>query len=113
MAVGADNLACGDLVEYRLPSPVGYVRGDVEVLRPEMVELQDERIGLTTVNAGTRTEEVDEIIHPLHDERALALHGVRDVALAVQPVVFLFVRGSARPAVVISLASRLSAPGEV
>jgi hypothetical protein len=112
MAVGANDLACGDLVEYRLPFPVGYVRGDVEVLGTEMVELQDKRIGLTTVDARPRAEEPDEIVHPLRDERTFALHGVRDVALPVLPVVLLFVRGPARPAVVVSLAARLSAPGE-
>jgi hypothetical protein len=113
MAVGANHVACGDLVEYRLPFSVGEVRGDVEVLRPEVVELQDNRIGFATVSAGSRAEELEEVSRPFRDERPFSLDRVCDITLLVPRVVLSFVGGSAGTAVVVSLATRLSAPGEV
>jgi hypothetical protein len=59
MAVRANHVACRDLIEYRLPFPVAEVRGDIEVLVPEMIELEDERVRLATVNAGPRAEELE------------------------------------------------------
>jgi hypothetical protein len=78
-----------------------------------VVELQYERISLPTVDAWMRSEEVDELRGPLRHQRALASLRFVDVPLPMQRIVLLLVRGPARTAVVVSLASRPSTPREV
>jgi hypothetical protein len=58
MTVCTNHVACGDLVEHRLPVAVGEASGDVEVLVPQMVELEDERVGLAAVDARPLAEEL-------------------------------------------------------
>jgi hypothetical protein len=83
MAVRANHIACRDLVEDRLPFPVTEVRGDVEVLRPEVIELQDDQVGLATVDAEPLAEELEEIARPLGDKHAFSLNRVRDIPVVV------------------------------
>jgi hypothetical protein len=92
---------------------VAKTSGNIEVLVPEMVELEDERVGLAAVNARPFTEELDEIGGALRDVRLFSAYGVRDVALAVRCVVLLFIGRSAGAAVVVSLTTLLPPPGEV
>ena len=113
MAVCTNDVTRGYLVEYRLPFPVAQVCGDIEVLVPAMIELQEKRVGLAAVNAGPRAQEVDEIRRPFRDERPFSLHRARDITLVVQYVVLPFVGGSAGAAVVVALTARLPAPGKV
>ena len=73
MTVCTNYVACGDLVEHRLPVAVGEASGDVEVLVPEMVELEHERIGLATVDTRPLTKELDEISGALGDEQLIPI----------------------------------------
>jgi hypothetical protein len=87
--------------------------GDAEVLVPEMVELQDEGVRLAAVDARPGAEEPDEIGGAFGDQRPFSPYRVRHVALAMQRVVLLFIRGSARAAVVVPLTRCAPAPGKV
>ena len=113
MTVCTNHVACGDLVEHRLPVVVAETPSDVEVLTTEMVELKDERVGLAAVNARPFTEELDEIGGALCDERLFSAYGVRDVALAVRRIVLLFIGCPAGTTIVVPLTALLSPPGEV
>jgi hypothetical protein len=113
MTVCTDYVTRGDLVEHCLPVAGAYAYRDGEVLVSEMVELQDERVGLAAVNARALTEELDEIGHALRDEDLFSAYGVRDIALAVCRIVRLLIGRSARAAVVVPLAARLPVPSEV
>jgi hypothetical protein len=72
VTVCTNHVAGGDLVEHGLPVVVAQAAGDVEVLLPEMVELEDERIGLAAVSTWPLAEELDEIGGPLRDQRLFA-----------------------------------------
>jgi hypothetical protein len=113
MTVCTNHLANVDLGEHRLPAAVAQASGDVEVLMPKMVELQDERVGLATVGAVPLAKELDEKGGALLDECPFPAHGVCDVALAMSHVVLPFVGRPARAAVVVSLATCLAAPSKV
>ncbi len=80
---------------------------------PEMVELEHERVGFATVDAGPRAEEFDEVGGALGDEGLFPAHRIRDVALAMRRIMLAFVGGSAGAAVVVPLSTRASTPGEV
>jgi hypothetical protein len=79
---------------------------------PEMVELENQRVGLAA-GAPALAEQLDQIGGSLLDQGLFALYGARDVALAVPCVVRAFVVRSAGPAVVVALPARLAAPGEI
>jgi hypothetical protein len=113
MTVCTNHVARGDLVENRLPFVVAETSGNVEVLVPEMVELEDQRVGLTAVDARPRAEELDEIGRPFDDDRAFTARRVRDVAPAVRGAVLLFVGGPAGATVVVPPATGPATPGEV
>lgn len=61
MTVCTNDLALADLVEDRLPAAIADAFGDVEALVVEMVELEHERIGLASVDAGSVAEERHEL----------------------------------------------------
>jgi hypothetical protein len=113
MTVCTNHVAGVDLIEHSLPATVAKTNGDVEVLVPQMVELEHERIGLATVDAGPLTKEFDEIGGALGDEHSFSAYSVRNVALAVCRIVLPFVSGSASAAVVVPLPTRPSTPGKV
>ncbi len=113
MTVCTNHLAHGDLIKHRLPVAVAEAGSDIEVLVPEMVELEDERVGLAAVNARPLAEELDEIGGALRDERLFSAHRVSDVALAMRRVVLLFIGCPAGVAVVVPLTAFLPSPGEV
>jgi hypothetical protein len=83
----AYNLAPFDLVENARPSvslePLSYV----EVLLPDVVELQDHRIGEAAVDAGVGREVFDQEFGALPSPRALTKYGLVHVALLVRGVV--------------------------
>jgi hypothetical protein len=112
MTVCTNYVARGDLAEYGLPVAIAQAYRDIEVLGPKMVELEDERVGLTAVNARSLAEELDEIGGALCDERLFSANCVRDVSLAVRCIMLLFVGGSAGSAVVVPLPTCLTSPGE-
>ncbi len=113
MTVCTNHVAGGYLIENGLPVVVAEALGDIEVLVTEMVELEDERVGLSAVNAGPLAEELDEIGGALRDDRLFSTYGVCNVTLAVRCVVLLFIGCSAGAAVVVSLSARLPPPREV
>ncbi len=59
MTVCTNHVALCDLVENRLPFAVADAFSDVEALVFEMVELEDQRVGLAAVDAGVFAEERD------------------------------------------------------
>jgi hypothetical protein len=61
VTVCTNHVADGHLVEHRLPVIVAQAGGDVEVLVPEMVELEHKRIGFAAVSTRTLAEKLDEI----------------------------------------------------
>jgi hypothetical protein len=113
MTVCTNDLALADLVEDRLPGAIAYAFGDVEALVADVVELEDERIALATVDAWSVGEERQELRSALLNDSSLAAEGLLDVALAVRRVVLAFVCGPAWAAVVVALAAGLPAPGEI
>jgi hypothetical protein len=68
-----------------------------------MVELEDQRIGLATVDTGVRPEELDQERNPLFGPGSLATRLGFDVALAIGSVMRLAVLGSAWPAIGVDL----------
>ncbi len=112
MTVCTNHVAGGDLVEHGPPVAVAQAVGDVEVLAPEMVELEDERVGLATVSARPFTEELEEIGGPLRDEGLFGDRHSRRSARGA-PSSAPVVGGSAGAAVVVQLPARLPTPGEV
>ncbi|HET8863806.1 MAG TPA: hypothetical protein VFM94_11220 [Solirubrobacterales bacterium] len=112
MAIGADDLTLRHLLEYRLPWPLADPGADRELLVPQMVELQDDGICLSAVDARVLSKKGDEIGQTLGDDLLPTTPGRVDVALAVPAVVLVLVSGSARAAVVIALPTGLSTPSE-
>jgi hypothetical protein len=78
-----------------------------------VVELEHQGILLAAVDAHVGAEELDQQSRPLRNHRLLANMGLRDVARAVRRVVLPLVLGQAAHAVVVPLASRFAAPGEL
>jgi hypothetical protein len=99
MTVCTNHVALGDLIEDRLPFAVADAFGDVEVLGFEVVELEDQGVGLAAVDAGVAAEELNEVGGSFGDQGLLVEEGFRDVSMFVRGVVFLFVGGSAGTAV--------------
>ena len=113
MAVGTDHFAFGDLVDEVVPAPVTKPFGNVERLVAEVIELEHDRVGLATVNAGMIGEVVDEKCRSLGGEQRASPHRGTDVAIAIACVVLLFVRRPARTAVVVALALGFPPPSEL
>jgi hypothetical protein len=113
VTVCTNYVAGVDLIEYGLPVSIAETRGNVEVLMSEMVELEHERIGLATVDAGMVSEEGNEIGGAFGDERLFPAYGVRDIALAIRRIVLSFVGRSADATVIVSLPADPATPGEV
>ncbi|MGH2878078.1 MAG: hypothetical protein ACRDK4_00490 [Solirubrobacteraceae bacterium] len=113
MAVRAHDLALGDLIDDGVPGVRSQSCADVEALVPEVVELQDERVGLAAVDAGMVGKEVHEQTCAFSRDRSLSTIGVRDVSVTICAVVLAFVRSTAGLTVVIALAASLATPGEI
>ena len=72
MTISTNHVALCDLVEHGLPAVVAQSLGDIEVLVPQMVELEDERICLATIHARPLAKELDKEGSALHSKRSLA-----------------------------------------
>ena len=59
MTVCTNHLAGVDLVEDRLPAAIAETGCNAEVLVPEVVELEDQRVGLAAVGAWALAKELD------------------------------------------------------
>lgn len=65
MAVGTDHFALLDLIENAMPVPVGKRLPDAEQLVvAEVIELEDDRVPLATVNAWIDLEELEQVPGP-------------------------------------------------
>jgi hypothetical protein len=60
MAVSADHLALGDLVQDVLPPSATQLETDRECFVAEVVELEDNGVSLSAVDAGIARKEVDQ-----------------------------------------------------
>jgi hypothetical protein len=113
MTVCTNDVALGDLVEDVLPVAIAHALGDAEALVLDVVELEHKRVALAAINAVPLAEEGHKTRRTLCSEGSLAAKRVRDVALTMQRVVRALVLGSAWPAVVVALSTRLTTPSEV
>jgi len=113
VTVCTNDVAFGDLVEHGLPAVVSEALGDAEVLLPGVIELEHQRIRLSAIGTRPLAEEGDQVRCPFCCDRALAAKRIGDVTLAVGGIVLALIVGPALAAVVVALASRSSAPGEV
>ena len=113
VTVCTNDVALCNLVENALPVAVPDSLGYAELLVPQMVELEDDEVGLSAVDARMLAQERDQILQPFGGHDPLSLLCLVDVALAIGLVVLLLVRGPARSAVVVALAPRLAPPSEV
>jgi hypothetical protein len=105
VTVCTNDVALCHLVEDALPVPVPNAAADPEILVSKVVELEDERIGLTAVSAWVIAEVADQIGDAFDDDfPATACRGV-DVLLFIRGVVLLLVSGTTLAAVVVALAS--------
>ena len=113
MTISTNHVALCDLVQHGLPAVVAEPLGDIEVLVPKMVKLEDERVCLAAIDARPLAEEFHETGSALHRNRSLAPQRVGYIALTVCGVVLLLVVGSAWAAVVVQLPARLASPCEL
>jgi hypothetical protein len=113
MTVCTNDVALGNLVEDGLPVAVAETFGYAEALVPEVVELENQRIGLAAVDAWVLSKERQQSRGALDGRCTLAADSGGNVACAVCGVVLAFVGGTAWPAVVVALAAGFATPGEV
>jgi hypothetical protein len=112
MTVCTNHLALCNLVEDVLPVAVPDAVCDPELLVPKVVELKNDGIALTAIDAGMLSQKSDEVLSPLFEKRFVALPSLGDVALFVCQVVLSVIVDPTRPAVVVPLPSRSSTPGK-
>jgi len=98
VAVRADDFALCHLLEDALPAPVRELIPDVEALVAQMVQIEDDRIGLTAVAARVRGEVLEEEQRPLMAPAPLLRRRPLLVELAVSRIVGLSVGGAASAA---------------
>jgi hypothetical protein len=84
VTVCTNHVALRHLVEDALPVPISQALGDPKLLVGEVVELEYERVTLSTVDAGMCAEELDEERRSFACRRPLALLSQVDVAAAVR-----------------------------
>jgi hypothetical protein len=104
MTVCTNDLALCHLVENTLPAPVPKPLGNAELLVPQVIELEDERILLTAVSAWMLAEECHQKRDALGHELSPTAAGGVDVSLPVGRVVLLLVLSATWAAVIVSLA---------
>jgi len=113
VTIGADDLALGDLVEYRLPAAIPDAGADVEALVALMIELEHDWIRLSAINARVGGEVLDQRQVALFGKPPLAPSRVLDVLGTVRDVMLMVVIGAARPTVVVALATGLPSPRKI
>src|SRR5918996_2311756 len=95
MATRAHHLALLDFVEDALPAALRELGADRERLVAEVVELEDDGIGLPAVATRVDAEILDKPTGSLEHQPLLLLSRLRDVALPVRRVMLLAVCGPA------------------
>jgi hypothetical protein len=113
MAVGTDHLALCDLVEDALPASVRQRLRNLERLIPEVIELENDRVGLAAINAGMGAEVLDEVDGPLERQDALAVARLLHIALPVRQVMLSLVVRSTSSTHVVALPTTFPSPVEL
>ncbi|TML37637.1 MAG: hypothetical protein E6G29_01065 [Actinobacteria bacterium] len=113
MAVGAHDLALRHFFEDALPAATFEHLADPKQLLADVVEVEDDWIGLPTVDAGVAPEEVDQIPRAGQPDLPLRSGSLVDVAFLIGQVVLLAVRGSTRPAEAVALPLSFALPSEL
>ncbi len=112
VTVCTNDLALVDLPQNRGPFACSESCRDAELLVSQVIELEDDGVALSAVDAWAGAKELDEESHPLENENVFAAVRFGDVALAVGQIVLAFVRGTAGSAVGVPLASLAAMPRE-
>jgi hypothetical protein len=112
MTVCTNDVALCNLVEHVLPAPALDALRDRELLVPQVIELEDDRIALATVDAWVLSQKRNQKEGPFFDQRLLSLASQGDVSLFVGQVMLSMVGRSAGPAIVVALPSCPPPPGE-
>jgi hypothetical protein len=113
VTVCTNDLALCNLVEHALPLAVPEALSDAEFLVPEMVELENDWVALPAIDTRVFPQIDEEILQPSCHQLFLAPHRLIDISAPMGPIVLLLICGPTGPAVVVPLAARLAAPGEV
>lgn len=113
MAVGAHDLALGDLVENALPVAVTDRRSDVEGLVLEVIELEHHGVTLPTIDARVQREEFDQVRPALAGQALFQDSGAIDIPLAMRRVMLLAVGRATRSAHGVALPALFASPREV
>jgi hypothetical protein len=99
VAVRTDDLAFGNLVQDAAPAAITQPLRDVERLVTQVVELENEWIGLAAIDAWIRTEILHEISDSFAADRNPAPSSPVDVQLAICSVMGAVVFRHTRAAV--------------
>jgi hypothetical protein len=110
MTVCTNDVALGHLVADAAPIAVPETLADAEFLFAEMVELENDWVLLTAIDARMILEVLDQVGDPLEHDPATAFGCPIHVALLIRRVMRLLVRRSTWPAIVVPLPFRLSSP---
>jgi len=113
MAVRADDLAFLHFDEDRLPVAIGEGLGDVELLVTQVVELENDRIGFSAVNARVFHEVFEKVGRPFEGQRTLTGRGLCDVPALVRQVVLPFICRTTRSAEAVALVPCFPPPCEL
>src|SRR4051794_39975099 len=92
---------------------MGQLPRDVELLVAEVVEFENDRVHLSTVDAGVRRQVVDEELGSFGIAPAVPFSGEADVLRSIGEVVLAPILGLARAAVVVPLTLLTASPREV
>jgi hypothetical protein len=112
MAICADYVALGDLVEDCLPVAHTDASRDVELLAAEVIELENDRIALAAVCAWMPTV-LNDKRRAFGDQSVSPTRRRSNVTLPVLQVVLPFVGGPARAAVRVEFPECASVPGKL
>jgi hypothetical protein len=72
MTISTNHVALCDLVQHSLPAVVAKPLGDIEVLVPKVVELENERICLAAIGARLLAQKRYKASSALHGNRTLS-----------------------------------------
>lgn len=75
MTVCTNHVALCHLVEDALPFSIAKALPNAELLVSQMVELQDDRVGLSAIDAGVLAQKRDQIGDPFSDHSLPATMG--------------------------------------
>jgi hypothetical protein len=112
VAIRADDLTALNLFEDALPSVTLESVSDRESLLADVVELEDDRVDLSTVPTGMLFKVGEKVLRPFARDLLAEPVGPRYVSLTVGAVMLGAVRGSAGAAKIVALGP-IPAPREL